>query len=820
MRYVYFAIAALLIILGCQPQKATTLTFLDVLPSEAALIIKINNLSSFKSELKNNDYLQQWSQSAVYKNIEKKLEALQYIQSDAAGVLSILPSQGQRNNYIYSMVYEPELVLSDSLLESSIELVSYRNTDFKKFTLEEGIFYSTQQFNFLFLSDSLELLHATLQELPNKKPNSTLTSLYNTSIPEKSGTIFINTLKNNPVTRTVLKNDSLYPLSNFSEWISVDISSQQNLVQMSGVSTDQDSTQHFISLFKNTMPIISTTPMIAPGEADAVLSFSFSDQPIFAVNQANYMGTALPTTSLWEAVEEVGIILKDDQKGIILNTYGDTAISEYLTTLKKSSSEYQGMEIAALASNSFLNEAFPALVKDFNTGFYTILENAFIFTEDRAFLELIIRNLVSGTTFNKTAAYTSAKGSLAEESSILYIANASGIAKVINLYFSPEFSKDFQAAQLTDYLLAFQMVADRSFYHVNGFVKKKSVEIQQNAVTPLFTVQLDANLATNPQFVTNHRTNKKEIVVQDVENNLYLISSEGKILWKKQLKGTIQGIIHQIDLYKNGRLQLAFTTNNQFLILDRNGVEVAPFSFTYPGANLNGLAVFDYENNKNYRFLVTQGSNIYMYNGKGAIVDGFKYTKAESPVLTAPKHFRTGTKDYLVFKLENGSLEILNRIGKTRVAVNEQIEFSDNDVFLYNNKFIVSDKAGTLFSIDPKGKIAKTRFNLNEDYGMDATTKTLSLMNDNELTIKGNKTTLDLGVYTKPRIFYIYDKIYVSVTDIQTQRAYLFDSNAEPISNFPVFANSPIDLTDIDNDRSIEFVAKYEDNSIIAYRMN
>jgi hypothetical protein len=256
MRYVYFAIAALLIILGCQPQKATTLTFLDVLPSEAALIIKINNLSSFKSELKNNDYLQQWSQSAVYKNIEKKLEALQYIQSDAAGVLSILPSQGQRNNYIYSMVYEPELVLSDSLLESSIELVSYRNTDFKKFTLEEGIFYSTQQFNFLFLSDSLELLHATLQELPNKKPNSTLTSLYNTSIPEKSGTIFINTLKNNPVTRTVLKNDSLYPLRNFSEWISVDISSQQNLVQMSGVSTDQD--------FKNTMPIISATPMIAP----------------------------------------------------------------------------------------------------------------------------------------------------------------------------------------------------------------------------------------------------------------------------------------------------------------------------------------------------------------------------------------------------------------------------------------------------------------------------------------------------------------------------------------------------------------------------
>ena len=367
MRYVYLAIAALLMILGCQPQKSATLTFLDVLPNEAAVIIKINSLSSFKSELKNNDYLQLWSESTIYLDIQKKLEALQYIQSDATGVLSILPSQDRGNNYIYSTLYEPEMLLSDSLLDASVESIRYRDTDFRKFTMDAGIFYSTRKFNFLFLSDSLELLHSELLKLPNKKPNSILTSLYNTSIPEKSGTIFINTQKNNPVTRAILKNDPLYSLSDFSEWISADISSQQDLVQMSGVSIDQDSTQHFVSLFKNTMPIISATPMIAPGEADAVLSFSFSDQTIFAANQANYTGTTLPTTSLWESVEEVGIILKNNQKGIILNTYGDTAIAEFLTTLKKSSSEYQGMEIVALASNSFLEEAFPTLVQDFNT---------------------------------------------------------------------------------------------------------------------------------------------------------------------------------------------------------------------------------------------------------------------------------------------------------------------------------------------------------------------------------------------------------------------------------------------------------------------
>ena len=37
----------------------------------------------------------------------------------------------------------------------------------------------------------------------------------------------------------------------------------------------------------------------------------------------------------------------------------------------------------------------------------------------------------------------------------------------------------------------------------------------------------------------------------------------------KQLTGKIQGLIQQVDLYKNGRLQMAFRTEDRFYILDR-----------------------------------------------------------------------------------------------------------------------------------------------------------------------------------------------------------------------------------------------------------
>jgi len=96
----------------------------------------------------------------------------------------------------------------------------------------------------------------------------------------------------------------------------------------------------------------------------------------------------------------------------------------------------------------------------------------------------------------------------------------------------------------------------------------------------------------------------------------------------------------------------------------------------------------------------------------------------------------------------------------------------------------------------------------------------LALMDDNILNIKGKKVDLEFGVYTPPKIFYINDKIYVSVTDIQNQKIYLYDSQAKSIPNFPVYGTSVIDLLDMDNDKKLELVAKDQENSIIVYAIN
>ena len=96
---------------------------------------------------------------------------------------------------------------------------------------------------------------------------------------------------------------------------------------------------------------------------------------------------------------------------------------------------------------------------------------------------------------------------------------------------------------------------------------------------------------------------------------IYLFSNQGKLYWKKIIDGNIIGKVEQVDLFKNGRLQIAFRTSNRLYILDRNGKNVKPFPIKIPNSkNLTPLSVFDYDKNRNYRFLVTQDNNIFMYD--------------------------------------------------------------------------------------------------------------------------------------------------------------------------------------------------------------
>ena len=810
----------ILLITNCTSKKEQHTSLLSFVPETAGIILKINDLYSFKSEIDENDIFSKLQSLGPSERISVGLRPLTYVTDDSEGLLTIFNGQSNSIDFAYISSDSIPLINLDSIQDKVEESFIYESYEVKKYQVQKDTFYTTMVSGIQLLSSSKAVIENLIANSDQIEIDPTLEKFYEVTDASKLAHVWINPEKSKSLLDNLFGQENKILSSDYADWISLDIDLEDERLLLNGISIATDTDSNFLGLFTDTRPLSNFTSQLMPENIDSYKSYTFDDFKAFAANQMVYLNKESKVDSLFNAVEEVGIAQIGTQEVVFLKTFGTANITDYLKTIQTNSIEFQGGEILELGQTSFISDCLNPLITNFDVKYSSILGDTFIFSEDLDVLQSVISQNKNGTTFQKTMLFKNISRLTTEESTILSLANAEGFQKNLEKDGLLELSKEIEKVNFSDYLFGSQLVADNDFLHTSYFIKKISTTTERRGVTALFEVQLDADLASDPQFVTNHQTNKKEVVVQDIDNVLYLISTKGKVLWKKQLDGPVQGEIQQIDIYKNGKLQLAFTTNNQFLILDRNGKEVPPFTKTFEGGNVNELAVFDYENDKDYRFVVTQNKKVFMYNNKGAIVSGFKYTDAEDIVLNAPQYFRIGNKDYLVFQLADGTLKILNRVGNVRVKVSEKIDFSGNEVRLYKNKFTLTTSKGLLYQIDTNGKIQKTNLNLNADHGMDATSNTLALMNDNILRIRDKKVALDLGVYSKPKIFYLNDKIYVSVTDIQSQKSYLFDSQTEAIPDFPVFGTSDSDMADIDMNKRPELVLKNQENSLIVYQIN
>ena len=194
-----------------------------------------------------------------------------------------------------------------------------------------------------------------------------------------------------------------------------------------------------------------------------------------------------------------------------------------------------------------------------------------------------------------------------------------------------------------------------------------------SALKLLWKVKLEADPAVKPFLFVNHNTGATEIFIQDQKNNIYLISASGKILWKGAIRERITGEIFMVDYYRNGKNQLLFAGKDYLHLIDRNGnyVDKYPVKMRSPASNT--LAVFDYENNKDYRlFIAGEDKKIYAYDRSGTPVRGWNLFTTRGRVTDPVSFFRVRGKDYL-FVADDQAVYVLDRTGNIRVAHQEPL---------------------------------------------------------------------------------------------------------------------------------------------------
>lgn len=810
MRFFCFALL-LTLIFSCSNTSTNKTKLIDFVPENTDVIIKTSNLEGLKNSVNNSDFLLRLSESGSYKNLEYNLEGLSHIKPESDFLICLSKDENDSLQYALITKYSKDLFMTDSLKNYVEESFAYNNKTITKSTLNDKVFYSTLIDSTFFASSSKIVVESVFNTI-NKDYD--LEKIYSTTTDDKTASIILK--PDNPFIKTFFANDSLN-LNTFTNYIAIDADISQNEVFVNGITKANDSTKSLINIFKNTIPQENSIQNITPSNTDGFMSFTFDNFITFKENlaQFNQNDSITKNTSLFDNIIEVGTIYEGENKAIVLNSIDIIATKDALLSEQNKIEDFRQINIYAFSKPNLFSNTFYPLITFNEASKYCVLDNFFVFADNMETLQNIIANYQNKTTIGERSYFKDIKENLTDESSLILVVNPELLQDILNKNDLDNSSFKFDKYNTS----ALQFIYDTNFAHVNGIIKKSKAKASLNSVSEELNIKLETDLLNTPQFVTNHITREKEIVVQDINNNLYLISNKGKILWKKRLNGNVLGTIEQIDIYRNGKLQLAFATPNRIYIIDRNGNDVTPFPGKFNDDITQPLSVFDYDKNKNYRLVITQGKNVLMYDTKLKLVKGFMFKSANGSIISQPKHFRIGSKDYISFKTSN-KLYILNRRGATRIAPKTSSIFSDEAIYLYQNKFLTTTDTGGLISIDTKGNTAIENHNLSENHSIETTGKTLVLLTENKLTIKNKTIELDFGNYTKPKIFYLNDKIYIAITDLQSQKIYLYDSNAALLSNFPVYGNSSITLDNIDKDNNLEFVTKGDNNSIILYKIN
>lgn len=773
----------ILVSFSCSERYKTKTDVSEIIPSSHHTIIKVNAFSDLKAISQKNIPFKEFK-------IKDLLSKAEFLNTTKPIYFSI-----SDNNYTFITEYSKSLLQVDSI--SDILSKKILDNDVIKTVNNKDTLYHKIINGFFFGSENYKLVDTI-----KKKSNPQLKKLL-TTIDSKAEASII--FKNKSDNDLILKRNTL---KNSIEYEVLDLNMEGDDISYSGFVRNND-TLFRKNVFRNTIPQEFDLANIIPKDVESFTRIAFDDYLIFSENISKLNATEKDSTSdILNLSNEVSVIKTKFGEAITIGTLDENLLEEVVSEeLNANSEAFKDVPIFKFEKDSIFRDRFLPFFSLEKASLGFVYGNFAVFSNDKKTLQHIISQKVNNQTLATSEKFKDISMQLADESSYLIYKNGEGLYDFLN---RP--AKGYNAN-------AVQYVYETNFAHINGILSKYKKRPSGNSITDDFTVSLTSEILMQPQTVKNHRNNSYEIVVQDVLNNLYLISNSGQILWKRKLEGGILGKVKQIDIYKNGRLQLAFATPNYVYIIDRNGKDVGPFPKKFNDNITKPLSVFDYDNRKNYRLLVTQNKSLIMYNTEAKRVNGFKYKKASNTISSQPKHFKIGSKDYIVFS-QGEKLEVLNRQGKERITVKGNIEFSNNSIYLYQNKFTTLTNTGQLAQVDTDGHIKLKPFDLDTNSNINTTSKTLVAMSDNKLKIKSKILDLDFGNYTMPRIFYLYDKIYISTTDLDAKKVFIYDSQGKLLPNFPVFGTASIDLQNLDKKRGLELITQSDNKTIIVYKIN
>ena len=372
---------------------------------------------------------------------------------------------------------------------------------------------------------------------------------------------------------------------------------------------------------------------------------------------------------------------------------------------------------------------------------------------------------------------------------------------------------------------ALQLASSKDLVYTNACISWVAEVKSENSIR--WKANLNAPIKGKPYIVEDHGSQNKNVIVFDNQNKMYLIDSEGNILWDKQLDEAPLSEVFTVDARNNGQLQFLFNTAHTLQLIDRKGNNVEGYPVRLPFEASNGLAVFDYEGRKDYRILLCGTDRlVYNYTIQGKEVEGWNHHRSEDLVKRPIQHINADDKDYLIVSDANGGVRILDRQGRIRIPLSSDMQKSPKaDIYANatNRKkgiFLTSDKEGKLLYVTADGALNRTDFGiysdahffLYEDFNGDQDPDFIYLDQKDLHVFDKFRNELfschfDVDIVTKPVFFNITrSKRLLGIVSEKAREIYLIDRKGNMIVNSGLVGETPFAVGSLHNDQEINLV--------------
>jgi hypothetical protein len=783
----------------------------DFIPGNPAAVLSVANFEILQKDLKQNEAFTSFRDNELHKLLSGDHAVLKYLKPKSRSLISIHESDSSGFDFTLVTKQDSTLFITDSLRNIIIETISYEDISMDRVQIDEVTAYTAVSDSFFLISSSRKLLWESLSDAETDH-----TELHRSLRLGDDSELLI--IRSNERIRL---SDSLSEA--LTDQLTLNLTITPGGIRASGVAMNNDTIPRLIDVFKGQIPQSNSMAAIHPVDAQTSLTFTFNNPDSLVTHLKDFRAdfSKLSIDPMFETITEICDLHFNDGSAIMMHSIDAALTNEALISKLSENTTFRDVEIFDFAKPAIFIDHFAPLVNRTKPILAFRLDQFFVFAESMAVAERIITAFKSNNVLLNSDAYKNTSRDLSSASSMLLMHfNGQVSAGIADVIFGDIKTKTGSGKLKKYQISAFQLSYDRNFAHVN-FVSVETSESRQitGGVAQLFSKRLENDIMGAPRFFSNHRTGGKDIIVQDMSNKLHLLSGNGRILWSKQLQDPILGEVHEVDVLRNGKKQLAFTTKNKLYVIDRNGNAVAPFPVSFKDEITQPLSVFDYDNNRKYRFVIVQDRDILLYDNKGKLVTGFKFKAADSRIVLPAKHVRMGNKDYILVAEEKGTLHIVNRVGKSRISVAKRFKFSNIPIMQEGSSFVVITSEKTKESISQSGKVSSQKLSVSDSYSFKIDFKTKVTLDDNLLRIDGKLVELPFGIYTEPGIFKEKGETYISITETQENKVYIYNTSGELMSGFPVYGTSAAEIVGLSGSKAMRLLVTGESNEIILYEL-